>query len=218
MMVRTAEAVRNFHAVGWLHKGINSKNILFVPSATDTDNVFTSARAGPFLAGFGYSRAANVTEFSEIPLTSSEDDFYCHTAVVGPAPKCFRKLFDLYALGLVLLEIALWEKLSDILEGACEPDELTGHQDQLQLIAVRDRVLLRQEEGSVMRRLRDSCTSAVYNAVEICLSQRAEATWELFDNNLKLQNGVVDLLDLAIRTIDATTWSALNTTTEDSGD
>ena len=105
MALKMAESLRNLHIVGWLHKAIRSENILFCTDQPPTD--WKEGTYGPYLAGFGFARAANPTEFSETPQATPEIEIYCHDAIMGPNPKTFRKIFDLYALGILLLEVGI---------------------------------------------------------------------------------------------------------------
>ena len=67
------------------------------------------------MAGFGYARAANPTEISEIPDSSPDIDIYVHPILLNNKAKSYRKGFNLYALGLVLIESGLWRTLNGIL-------------------------------------------------------------------------------------------------------
>jgi hypothetical protein len=99
------------HTVGWLHKNIRSSNIVFLSSEQNSTE-FSS----PFLVGFEYARLeSEVTNYS-----GSDDDrlknLYRHPDRQGSPTTRFARLHDLYALGLVLLEIGLWRPLGSLLE------------------------------------------------------------------------------------------------------
>ena len=106
-----AETVLQLHTTGWLHKGIRPDNILFV--STDSQGWETCTTEGPFLAGYEYARPS-IGETETVP-SQPEMDLYRHPSSQGPARSNFRKAFDLFALGCVLLEIALWTKFRTIL-------------------------------------------------------------------------------------------------------
>lgn len=110
--IALAETVLQLHASGWLHKGIRSEDVLTVE---DGDHTWSRGTAfGPYLAGYEYARpeVANVSEetkglFSEEMPCNTEKDIYRHPRCVGPARDRFQVSFDLFALGCVLLEVAL---------------------------------------------------------------------------------------------------------------
>lgn len=133
MMRAIATSIWYLHATNWLHKGLRSENVIFrtVPmvdkSATAEAGATTqrpSSNAGlgdPFLSGFEYSRPAEAGERTERPAAGTlYHELYRHPRVQFDLPReaggqCgakktgFRKAYDVYALGVVLLEVALWE-------------------------------------------------------------------------------------------------------------
>ncbi|KAL9024904.1 MAG: hypothetical protein Q9196_006170, partial [Gyalolechia fulgens] len=106
-----AETVLQLHTAGWLHKGIRSENVLFI--GVGENNWRMRSAFGPYLAGYEYSRpsTAQTEETPAIP----EHEIYLHPRGQGLAREDFRRSFDLFALGCVLLEIGLWSNLVDIL-------------------------------------------------------------------------------------------------------
>ena len=97
-----------FHNMGWMHKNIQSKNILFWPKQGTHEVDLIK----PYLVGFDTSRPNQPGEVSEKPFSTKEDDLYRHPDYKGPDPKSFQPPFDLYSLGVVLFEIGLWETVS----------------------------------------------------------------------------------------------------------
>lgn len=94
----------------------------------------------PYISGFDYSRPAHNEEFTEQPPENAAYDLYRHPRVQGsgnrdpsplPAasssvrgdnagtspsqPSGFKKSYDLYSLGIILLEIAYWQPIDVIL-------------------------------------------------------------------------------------------------------
>ncbi|MCJ1283330.1 hypothetical protein MMC26_002658 [Xylographa opegraphella] len=105
-----ATTIGTLHADGWVHKSIRSHNFIFFPSSGASSG-FTE----PYLIGFEYSRL----ETAETEATWDDDaikNLYRHPERQGPPLVTFTKRHDIYALGLVLLEIGLWRTLSDIWE------------------------------------------------------------------------------------------------------
>lgn len=65
--------VFNIHNIGWVHKNIQSKNILFWPKADSSNEPDLSK---PYLMGFDISRPNQPGEVSEKPLSHFEDGTY----------------------------------------------------------------------------------------------------------------------------------------------
>ena len=104
-----ATTVFEFHNIGWLHKNINPKNILFWPNK-DCDGA-PDLRA-PYLVGFDLSRSNQSGEVSEKPVDAEEDNLYRHPAYTRPDATGFKPSYDYYSLGILLFEIALWRLVS----------------------------------------------------------------------------------------------------------
>lgn len=97
-----------FHTSDWLHKNICSDNVLFF----STDAAPPSTVHNPFLVGFEYSRPD--TKDSWPYDDDPEFDIYRHPIYLGIRQLGFRKAYDVYSLGLVLMEIAKWRPLKYI--------------------------------------------------------------------------------------------------------
>jgi len=101
----------------WMHKGINSTNIIFpcVNFGTSAEG-FTSLHTA-LLQGFNYSR--QLTQSQTIDqgkvLNDLEAAIYRHPHYQGEAASGYQIQYDIYSLGLVLFEIATWEPLMDTL-------------------------------------------------------------------------------------------------------
>ncbi|KAK8096025.1 hypothetical protein PG999_014047 [Apiospora kogelbergensis] len=110
-----AESVEKLHAVNWLHKGLRSQNILFF---RDEDDRLDLGR--PYVSGFEYSRPADAPYLSESPPAMAAEDLYRHPAVQGGPIEDgggfgYKKTHDIYALGVVFLELAYWKPVYSIL-------------------------------------------------------------------------------------------------------
>jgi hypothetical protein len=100
------------HAGDLVHKSIRSGNVLFFKSEEDQ-----AIRLGePYITGFDHSRPDGQND-STITITaiSSEDNRYRHPAATATGmSRRSTKIHDMYSLGLVLLEVAHWIKLRDL--------------------------------------------------------------------------------------------------------
>ncbi|KAH0552995.1 hypothetical protein GP486_006809 [Trichoglossum hirsutum] len=102
--------VFEFHNMGWLHKNLQSKNILFWPR--DAQKPPRPNLRKPYLLGFDTSRPNQPGEVSEKPLSTPEDDLYRHPHYKSPDPRPFRSPYDIYSLGVLLFEIGMWRIVS----------------------------------------------------------------------------------------------------------
>ncbi|KAF4975868.1 hypothetical protein FZEAL_7401 [Fusarium zealandicum] len=129
-----ATAIEHFHRVGWVHKSIRSNNIAFTtarktssssgPDMEDSgiqDEEEPSPFLGsfdisnPLLFGFEYSRAGDETTYLEEDH-SLINNLYRYPARWGRPTARFEKSHDVYSLGVVLLEIALWKDIKSIVK------------------------------------------------------------------------------------------------------
>ncbi|KAK3372271.1 prion-inhibition and propagation-domain-containing protein [Podospora didyma] len=112
---------------GWLHKSVRSDNILFrIPSP---DSITTGTYSHPpeasnmltsfLVAGFEYSRQESEGATIDKAKTSGNVAvaMYRHPNYQGDAAEGYKMEHDIYSLGLVLVEIALWMPLASFLGG-----------------------------------------------------------------------------------------------------
>ncbi|KAA8631177.1 hypothetical protein SMACR_03871 [Sordaria macrospora] len=130
LALKLCSTVLNLHAVNWLHKGVLSVNVIlwfrrFLPlrglEGSDVDSRglahqrFWDDASEPLLSGFEYSRPEN----SQTTARSLDTawDLYRWPAIQRehPTDQNSRKTYDLYSLGLMLLEIGHWQPLDEIL-------------------------------------------------------------------------------------------------------
>lgn len=98
------------HVSGWIHKDINSYNILFFTLANPlSDGDYRK----PYLVGFEHSREDEQGAYTRGPDSFNETKQYQHPRY-REGLSTFKKEFDYYSLGLVLLEIGVWECLGNI--------------------------------------------------------------------------------------------------------
>lgn len=157
--VRLAHAISNcllyLHAVNWLHKGLRSHNVIFFRTAAGHVDY-----AKPYLSGFDFSRPARADEMTEVPGPGddAEYDLYRH-----PRAQCanahdrerFKKSFDIYSLGVLLVEIANWATVEHVL--AIDMD-VARRRPSLAL-RVRESLLAAEQIAEL-----GACMGAVYEA------------------------------------------------------
>lgn len=116
---KMAMCVKTFHLFGWVHKSINSHNVVLFPSVPAGRQSDTVQEDRLFLVGFEYSRKDGRLHGTE-PVTKIGDyDIYRHPDVTGferrsdtaSKPNVFERKHDLYALGLLLAEVGTWSRL-----------------------------------------------------------------------------------------------------------
>jgi hypothetical protein len=100
-----ARSVLLLHSANWMHKALSSDNVVFFPQSDER------SLENPFIVGFDYSRPADLDAPSQKLQKDARIDIYRN-------PKClkgygFQKCYDIYSLGLVLLDIAKWRPLRD---------------------------------------------------------------------------------------------------------
>lgn len=106
-----AKSLTALHADRWVHKSFRSRSIVFF---YDRDGIM---KQNPYLVNFEYSRSTN----SATSWTYDDDvekNLYRHPLRQRPPQKSFDQIHDLYALGIVLLEIGLWRTISSVKEQA----------------------------------------------------------------------------------------------------
>ncbi|KAI9799617.1 MAG: hypothetical protein M1833_003932 [Piccolia ochrophora] len=159
-----AQSLFYLHSVNWLHKGLRSHNIVFFPTNEEPDY------QQPYLTGFDYSRPAPAEELTEKPPENAEFDVYRHPNAHGDSPKDataptnpFKKTYDIYALGIILLEIALWTDITAIVGIA---DIKTARPADTRRI--RDR-LLDEDKHAFLQDVRANVGNIYADAVKACL-------------------------------------------------
>ncbi len=102
MALKIGKAMLKWHLVDWVHQGIASHNIVFF---YDEANGVDYSK--PYLCGFSYSRE-NMAPSTGRFVEDFDLNVYCHPDRQGVPTKYHRKEHDIYAYGILLLEIGLW--------------------------------------------------------------------------------------------------------------
>ncbi|KEQ74760.1 hypothetical protein M436DRAFT_80225 [Aureobasidium namibiae CBS 147.97] len=147
------------HAVNWLHKGINRHNVIFA----DPHNLLE-----PCVAGFELARPdtdQDKTQPGRHQVVGPRDDLYCHPLYRGAEFKpTYQKTFDIYSLGLVLLEIAFWKPIESIMR----LEDHLSNRNWAEFI----RNELIQADSKHMKELRARMGDKYQSAVSVCIIGR----------------------------------------------
>jgi hypothetical protein len=126
-----AAALDVLHSVSYVHKNIRSKNILFyyTKSSVEKPVAVESKKIGPhgvdedddneemplhwYLYGFEYARHMD-TKSSLGADGDLHNNTYRHPERLGAPSKNFDPIHDIYALGVVLLELGTWHRATEI--------------------------------------------------------------------------------------------------------
>ncbi|KAJ2992671.1 hypothetical protein NUW58_g2092 [Xylaria curta] len=104
-------AIQKWHSVGWVHQSINSRNIIFFQSETTGELDYLC----PYLQGFEFSRQDHHPSIVS-PMDDFLNNIYRHPQRQGTMRQGHRKIHDIYSLGVVLLEIGLWQTAEEMLK------------------------------------------------------------------------------------------------------
>ncbi|MCJ1459011.1 hypothetical protein MMC28_009388 [Mycoblastus sanguinarius] len=192
-----AETVLQLHTTGWLHKGLRSDNILFIEAGVSRWN--SDSAGGPYLAGYDFARPSNA-ETEMIP-GRPDHDIYRHPLAQGAVRSNFNRSFDLYALGCVLLEIALWSSLQDILSQASTPTD-SAHMDEkrsadqnapdwFQINTVKANILQNDQKDGDLANVSFYAGDTFKEVILLCLHAANE---DPDDEDLEIQKLIVDKL------------------------
>jgi serine/threonine protein kinase len=95
----------HLHSVQWVHKSFNPDNVILF-GHRDGDQIYFDW-AKPYVVGFDVARA-DVAHSDKLPSSFRwENRVYVHPAQQRESRNRFHKIFDIYSLGVVLLEIGL---------------------------------------------------------------------------------------------------------------
>jgi serine/threonine protein kinase len=110
-----ASSLLYFHAVGWLHRALRPDSVIFFREFSPFKSASYIKYSEPSLTNFDYARPdrdGTNTTTSDTARASKFYDLYRHPDYQGTnAQGKFRKSFDIYSFGILLLEIAAWEPI-----------------------------------------------------------------------------------------------------------
>lgn len=178
------------HAVNWLHKGLRSASILFFSDAS------SKYLGRSFVSGFDYAR---IVHSDTIPMPAADDTeraMYIHPDYIGAKRRQgFKKTYDMYSLGIILIEIAFWRPINGIVGSAfpgpgplssgaqavagAERDDETNSRPVVggsstqasapltigQVITFRERIL----KGAILEKIAETMGDAYADATRVCI-------------------------------------------------
>ena len=181
-----SRSISAFHADGWVHKSISSHAIKFffnTAGVCDFEN--------PYLTDFELSRP-DTGETRLIGQNSDPEEYiYQHPDRQG-SPTRFTKVHDIYSLGVVLLEIGLWEPAHKMYNDYVrEFRKREPHLGSLSATTIRKNLL-----GDASRRLEHRMGLAYKEAVVSCLSDEFQECLKQDDFAMVFQKLVVQKVDI----------------------
>ncbi|KAL8639536.1 MAG: hypothetical protein Q9228_003439 [Teloschistes exilis] len=146
------------HAVNWLHKSLRSDSIVFFPPF--------KGLAEPYLTGYEYARADRPGETTTGGEVDEWTELYVHPDYQRSGTKgTYRKTFDIYSLGIILLEIAYWMPVEKIVGVDMEAADVFDRVKRVRAHLVR-------RDSKVMRTLSENLGQSYHDAVRACLQGR----------------------------------------------
>ncbi|KAK4231614.1 kinase-like domain-containing protein [Podospora fimiseda] len=150
-------AVQGLHRVGWVHRELQSRNVLFFDFSTTKSPM-------PYVFGFEYSRP-HEAESELLADFSPWNNAYRHPQRWGKPGASFTKGHDVYSLGVILFEIAAWKSISKL---SCTKSNASQRVDS---DSVKKEILALMAGD----RLAHSVGGQLIGVIERCLSFEEEA-------------------------------------------
>ncbi|KAH8889471.1 hypothetical protein GQ53DRAFT_825359 [Thozetella sp. PMI_491] len=129
---KIARAIMYLHLANWLHKAVRSENVMFF---VDNESVPIDS---PYLIGFKHSRLDVAGEQTENINKKPDYKYYRHPKAMSVpvadlkqplgGPGRYSKLYDIYSLGVVLLEIGLFVPAGRIVGKHLEAKDQTSEE------------------------------------------------------------------------------------------
>lgn len=161
-----ARCIHSFHAVNWLHKALRANNIVFLWSPGPPN------LSAPFVSGFELSRPSMIDQMTEKPRFDPSKDIYRHRNTQSTQTDGnYRQSYDIYSLGVVMVEIALWKRVEDIvgLEDLSKAKPRALREMQSWLLGKSALPPNVAETGSCLQQVAFACGDAFREVIERCL-------------------------------------------------
>jgi serine/threonine protein kinase len=160
LAAKLANTVLYLHSAGWLHKNLRSENIVFFLPDSDLPTL-----SSPYVMGYQLARIDCNNELTEEAPHHWEADMYRHPETLSRARRSrFGGRFDVYSLGMVLLELAYWYPLTKIFDKVINPKNCNLSQIQ----GLQDTVL--SEGAGYLAQVRFRMGDTYCEVVKACIS------------------------------------------------
>ncbi|KAF7558233.1 hypothetical protein G7Z17_g98 [Cylindrodendrum hubeiense] len=136
-----AESIYLLHSVDWVHRALRSDNVLVLLPPHAPSQARLQAME---LRICGFEAARPETDKSTGPYDNAiANNVYRHPERWGTPRETFHRSHDVYALGVVLLEIGLWEAAEDMISGLRDSQRSPKHVKALLIRQVDERLIYR---------------------------------------------------------------------------
>ncbi|KAI1196437.1 hypothetical protein F5X97DRAFT_305072 [Nemania serpens] len=188
----------NVHSSRWIHKNIRSSGVLLFQEAEsggiepfDLNPAHQRAtKTLAFLGDWGYARPiGGVTEMRG--NFEVESNLYRHPDRQGVPNREFSRKYDIYALGVVLLEIGMWRTVSQLFDQRIKEANLTGKLPKAKTVYT---TLLSLAQTHLSREMGDQYATAVV----ACLTNEFSQVGDV-ELSLDFRDKVVDPIALGMK-------------------
>ena len=160
-----ALCLANFHADGWIHKGVRSQSVVFFKDREEDlkkqDDLFNS----PYLVNFEYSRPNGAS--STLAAYSGDIDPYLHPDLQGSFRPPYSKTHDIYSLGVILLEVAVWQTAKVMVDQSHRDRKRAGETESMSALETS-----KFYSWYARRKLAHNMGEAYSSAVLLCLESK----------------------------------------------
>ncbi|KAI1804418.1 hypothetical protein F4811DRAFT_520533 [Daldinia bambusicola] len=117
LALQLARCISHLQLVQWAHGSFRSENILFFPpNLEDSPELRGTPQehlnfSEPWVLGYGMNQPK---PYFSRGRSDGSYDVYCHPERQEGPTRFFKKIYDIYALGVVLLEIGLWQQATSL--------------------------------------------------------------------------------------------------------
>ncbi|KAK3343402.1 hypothetical protein B0T25DRAFT_299044 [Lasiosphaeria hispida] len=151
---KVGKAILKWHLVDWVHQGIASHNVIFFYDPTSGVDY-----SKPYLCGFAYSRE-NMTPSTGRFVEDFDLNVYRHPDRQGVPTKYHRKEHDIYAFGILLLEIGMWGQAGKLFNS--EEREFLSPYQMTQKIVKTSQEILAHVMGSLYEQATRTCLTGEF--------------------------------------------------------
>jgi hypothetical protein len=114
LCLELAKCIHALHSDSWLHGDLRSSSIVFFPVGDTINN------SSFYLSGFGFLRPVISNYSRAIIPPDFEEIVFLHPAIRdisdhGPGPHNIWRSSDIYAFGIILMEVACWRTIDQVL-------------------------------------------------------------------------------------------------------